>query len=93
MRIKEVEELTGMDRANIRFYEREGLITPIRMHNGYRDYSDYDVQMLLRIKLLRSLHISLDAIKDLKDGSRKLSDTIAIQIIKLEQEKLTQLRI
>lgn len=87
MTIKDIETLSGMERANIRFYEREELITPKRMDNGYRDYSEEDLQILLRIKLLRSLHISLDEIKALKDGSRDLADTLAKQIAKLEQEK------
>lgn len=87
MLIKEVEKLSGMDRANIRFYELEKLITPRRMDNGYRDYSENDLQILLRIKLLRSLHISLDEIRDLKNGSKDLMDTLSEQIIRLEQEK------
>lgn len=87
MTIKEIETLSGMERANIRFYEREGLITPKRMDNGYRDYSEDDLQILLRIKLLRSLHISLDEIKALKDGSKDLADTLSKQIAKLDQEK------
>jgi len=85
--IKEIEKLSGMDRANIRFYESEGLITPRRMDNGYRDYSEDDLQILLRIKLLRSLHISLEEIRDLKNGSKDLMDTLSNQIIRLEQEK------
>lgn len=40
MLIKEIENLSGMERANIRFYEREGFITPKRLDNGYRDYSE-----------------------------------------------------
>lgn len=87
MKINEIEALSGMGRENIRFYEREGLIAPKRMDNGYRDYSEDDLQILLRIKLLRSLHISLDEIKALKDKSRDLSDTLSKQIDRLEQEK------
>lgn len=87
MTIKEIEKLSGMKRANIRFYELEGLITPKRMDNGCRDYSENDLQVLLRIKLLRSLHISLDEIKALKDGSKDLTDTLSKQILKLDQEK------
>lgn len=87
MKINEIETLTGMERANIRFYEREGLIEPKRMDNGYRDYSEDDLQILLRIKLLRSLHISLDEIKALKDKGSDLVDTLSKQIIKLDQEK------
>ena len=33
MTIKEIENLTGMTRANIRFYETEGLIHPSRNTN------------------------------------------------------------
>lgn len=87
MTIKEIETQTGMERANIRFYEREGLISPARGENGYRDYSEKDAAMLLRVKLLRSLHISLEEIKALKNGTAALSDTLARQIALLEQEK------
>ncbi len=87
MIIKEIETLSGMERANIRFYEREGLVIPKRKENGYRDYSEDDLQILLRIKLLRSLHISLDEIRALKDGSEDLADTLSKQITKLDQEK------
>ena len=34
MTIKELEQEIGMDRANIRFYEKEGLIHPVRRKNG-----------------------------------------------------------
>ncbi len=87
MTIKEMEAQSGMDRANIRFYEREGLLAPKRMDNGYRDYSEDDLQTLLRIKLLRSLHISLDEIQALQAGSRDLADILTKQIKELEQEK------
>ena len=30
MRIKEVEDLVGITKKNIRFYEKEGLLTPRR---------------------------------------------------------------
>ena len=46
MTIKELEERTGMARANIRFYESEGLLSPARQENGYRDYSEEDVKTL-----------------------------------------------
>ena len=51
MTIKEVEELSNMTRANIRFYEKEGLITPQRDSNGYRNYTEQDVDILKRIRL------------------------------------------
>ena len=55
MTIKEVETLSGLPRANIRYYESEGLIAPKRAENGYREYSQADAEVLLRVKLLRAL--------------------------------------
>ena len=43
MTIKEIETLSGLPRANIRYYESEGLISPKRAENGYREYSQADV--------------------------------------------------
>ena len=34
MQINELEMKTGLDRATIRFYEKEGMITPTRLENG-----------------------------------------------------------
>ena len=69
MTIKEIEALSGMSRANIRYYETEGFLSPERRENGYRDYSEEDLETLKRIKLLRLLGVSLADIKAAKDGS------------------------
>lgn len=47
MTIKEVEQITGLARSNIRFYEKENLISPARnTNNGYREYSGKDVETI-----------------------------------------------
>ena len=41
MNIKEVEKVTGLTKANIRFYEEEGLVCPKRNEqNNYRIYTE-----------------------------------------------------
>ena len=60
MRILDVESKTGLDRATIRFYEKEGFMNPARSENGYRNYRDEDVELLQKVKLLRQLGFSLD---------------------------------
>ena len=56
MTIKEVEELTGLSRSNVRFYEKERLIFPSRNErNGYRDYSESDVENIKRLRILELL--------------------------------------
>ena len=68
MTIKEIEDRTGLPRANIRFYESQGLIAPSRGENGYRDYSQEDCQTLLKIKLLRKLSLEVGTISRLEGG-------------------------
>ena len=87
MTIREIEERSGMTRANIRFYEQEGLLSPVRRENGYRDYSVEDLEVLKRIRLLRTLHISLEEIKALAGGSEELSAVLKRQIAELERHK------
>ncbi len=84
MTIREIETLSGMTRANIRFYETEGLLSPQRSGNGYRDYSEADLETLSRIRLLRVLHVSLEDIRALQEGKRKLSEVLEEQMEKLE---------
>lgn len=86
MTIKEIEQLAGMSRANIRFYEQEGLLNPVRTANGYRDYSEEDLEILKRIRLLRSLHVPLEEIKAMAAGDRNLKEVMEEQILRLETE-------
>ncbi len=85
MTVKEVEALAGMPRANIRFYEAEGLLTPARNANGYRDYSQEDVAVLQRIRLLRLLGLPIEDSKGLQSGALALSDALAHRLAALEQ--------
>ncbi|MBQ6989644.1 MAG: MerR family transcriptional regulator [Clostridia bacterium] len=87
MTIKEMEARTGLTRANIRFYEAEGLITPERRPNGYRDYSEEDLAVLQRVKLLRSLHMSLEEIKAVHAGDRTLGQALDQHLVQLEQDQ------
>lgn len=86
MTIHEVEARTGLPRANIRFYESEGLITPARENNGYRNYSDTDVEKLEKIKLLRALDISIDDIRRLDGDGVSFSEVLEKQLSALHDK-------
>jgi len=86
MTIKEVEELLSVSRANIRFYEKEGLLTTTRKTNNYRDYSEENVQELKKIILFRKLGFTIDEIKQLQSGQIHLNDAAAENIARLEKE-------
>ena len=81
MTIKDVEERTGLSRSNIRFYEKEKLIEPSRNEsNGYRDYSENDVENIKKIAYLRTLGISIEDIRSI------ISEKVTLQEM-LEKQK------
>lgn len=77
MKIKEVEQQTGITKANIRYYESQGLISPNRESNGYRTYDEKHIKELQRIKLLRSLGLTIESIKLLCEGKITLEEALA----------------
>ena len=88
MRINKVEELVGITKKNIRFYEEKGLLNPVRnAENGYREYSEEDVAVLQKIKLLRQLSIPIEEILKLQQGYLTLEDCMRRHIIALEREE------
>lgn len=87
MQIQTIEQKTGLDRATIRYYEQEGLISPQRLQNGYRDYSEKHLQDLMKIKLLRQLGLSLEAIQQLIEGEDCLNSVLKNQLIVLKEHK------
>lgn len=87
MTIKELENRTGMTRANIRFYEGEGLLSPRRLDNGYRDYSEEDAKTLEKIKLLRQLQLDIDTIRKVQQGTLTLEQALFVHMNKLEGDR------
>ncbi|MCI6466054.1 MAG: MerR family transcriptional regulator [Faecalicatena sp.] len=87
MNIKEVEKEVGIRKANIRYYEEQGLITPQRnSENNYRDYCGEDIKCLKKIKALRLLGISVSEIKALQAGGESLTEAISKRILEIEDE-------
>ena len=87
MTIKEVEEKTGIVRSSVRFYEKEKLIHPVRNNrNGYREYTEEDVQNIKKIAYLRTLGISLENIHRIIDHEVSLQVVLERQADALESQ-------
>ena len=94
MTSKEMEQRSGVPRANIRYYEAQGLLTPQRGKNGYRAYSQGDLETLEKIKLLRRLGISVEELRNLRQGTEDLSAVLDRRLAELggEQAALERVR-
>ena len=87
MTIKDVERQTGITKANIRFYEAQGLIQPGRTDSGYRSYCPEDVEELKRVRLLRLLDVPMEQVKALQQGKASLDGVLAGQLVRIHEEK------
>jgi len=85
MTVKEIESLTGLTRANIRFYEAEGLLTPRRKANHFREYSREDLETLQRIRLLRAVDMSLHEIKAVHRNEKTFAAALEEHLLLLRQ--------
>ena len=86
MRINEIENELGISKSNIRFYEKQGLLAPERTENGYRNYSDDDLETLKKIIVYRKLGISVESIRKIFDGTLDLQEAVSASITELEAE-------
>lgn len=80
MTIKAVEELVGITGKNIRFYEDCGLLAPDRAGNGYREYSEKDVAVLKKIRLLRTIGMPVEQIKKILGNGESLQDGLKARL-------------
>lgn len=88
MKISEVSGQTGLSASNIRFYEKKGLLSPVRdRESKYRDYTPEDVMRLKMILLYRKTGLSIDAIYSLFSEHANPADALKRQ----EKELLGQM--
>ena len=81
MKINEVAKLTGVSVRTLQYYDEIGLLIPKKLGNGYRDYSDGNLDKLQKILFYRFLKFKLNNIKELLDGG-----VDGLKILELQRE-------
>ena len=80
MLINQVSKTTGLTKKAIEYYTSQGLVSPSILENGYRYYSENNVEDLRKILVLRRLDISTDEIKIiLSDKSNTALQAVSIR--------------
>ena len=88
MKINDVEKLTGLTQKAIRLYESKGLIQISRSENGYRNYSQENVNTLKTIKLFREAGITITDIKLYLCGVVSLDEILSKRKKEILDEKV-----
>jgi DNA-binding transcriptional MerR regulator len=65
VRIGELTKRTGVPTRMLRYYEEQGLIAPRRLDNGYREYDEYLVHRVRKIRGLLDSGIPTRIIGDM----------------------------
>ncbi len=83
MKIGELAQATGFSRDTLRFYEKLGLLQPVRTDNGYRHFPAEAVDWLCYLRTARELGFSLaelqadlPALRDADDPTPRLREML-----------------
>lgn len=90
MNIKQAAQKSGISERNIRYYEQAGLITPARNpENDYRQYTEENMRTLKLIRVLRSVDMPVEDIRDVLQGKTALADAALAQKQRLQSRMET----
>jgi DNA-binding transcriptional MerR regulator len=67
MLINETSKITNLTKKSIEYYIMQGLLSPVILENGYRDFTQEDVERLKKISVLRKLGVGVEEIKAVLD--------------------------
>lgn len=91
MRIGELSRRTGVHERLLRYYEEQGLLTPVRRPSGFREYADGDVETVRRIRGLLAAGLGTATIATvlpcLRDDGERLVPTCADLVADLCRER------
>lgn len=100
MNIGNAAEITGVPAKTIRYYESIKLIPPAdRLENGYRDYSEHDIQTLQFIHRARKLGFTIKDVGNLlalwQDKKRASAEVKSLALTHIDQlnERINELEV
>lgn len=90
MLINEIAKKCNITKKAVQYYVEQGLIVPLVLENGYRDYSEQDVNLLKQIVLYRRLGLSINEIKRVLENHNEVKGILYLRTLELEKEKAKQ---
>lgn len=74
MFINEVCKTCALTKKAVEYYIAQGLVAPSVQENGYRDFSDADIERLKKISVLRGLGISAAELQKILSVQQEMGD-------------------
>ena len=92
MLINEVRKATNLTKKAIEYYTSQGLVSPAILENGYRDFSENDVELLKKISVFRKIGLGIEDIKAvLSDDKEPVLQKMSVKKeLSIQREKAKQ---
>lgn len=90
MLINEIAKKCNITKKAVQYYVEQGLVVPKVLENGYKDFSEQDVELLKQIVLYRKLGLSISEIKRVLENPKEITYILHRRTLELEREKVRQ---
>lgn len=90
MLINELAKQCNITKKAVQYYVEQGLLNPVILENGYREFSEEDRGKLEKIVLYRKLDLSISQIKSVLEDSDTIHTILYQRMMELEKEKAKQ---
>ena len=80
MRIGEVARVSGVSRRALRYYEEQGLLTPSRDANGYRDFAEDAPVLVAAIQAMYAFGLNSQAVRRFLPCARGVDEELTLQM-------------
>ncbi|EPY06233.1 MerR family transcriptional regulator [Paenibacillus alvei TS-15] len=91
MRIGELSARTGVSLRSLRYYEQQGLLTPARHTNGYREYSTFAEEQVRTIQFYLSLGLTTEQIAGFLQCVLKNEEAFCQEVLPIYEQKLAEI--
>ncbi|WP_088815520.1 MULTISPECIES: MerR family transcriptional regulator [Listeria] len=88
MNIKKVSEVTGVSADTIRYYEKIGLIAPVKRNgNGIREFDEDDIRWIVFSRQMRRAGLSIESLVEYLLLFRQGDSTVDARIALIQEQK------
>ncbi|MCV4234784.1 MerR family transcriptional regulator [Virgibacillus sp. LDC1] len=91
MKIGELAARTGVSIRSLRYYEQQGLLTPVRNENGYREYSMLAEEQVRTIQLYLNLGLSTEQIAGFLHCVLKNKEAFCAEVFPIFRQKIAEI--
>ncbi|GIP25662.1 transcriptional regulator [Paenibacillus sp. J23TS9] len=91
MKIGELAARTGVSIRSLRYYDEQGLLTPVRRENGYREYSPFAEEQVRTIQLYLNLGLSTEQIASFLHCVLTSKEAFCKEVFPVYRQKLAEI--